>query len=266
MKLPTCDLMLVQEHCSFYYRSVSGEDFPIGQEFYKKEVVQELLAQQPEPVNQQMLAALKGVMAVFEYHREPEKIEAADSARLAIAAADRQQLADWRPSDDLRLAAKDFYNSTVADQEVTLRCYSKEKRDKVIASGERLRSAITTAESAQAQQPQAVGAPDGWREELANCVGPINIALATIGMHSAVSSASAASDQCERALAWINSMLATATDSVPRLPDGWQMVPVEPDLSMIDAAQRLTGIYSEDFRHAYKAALSAAPKPEGGAA
>lgn len=44
--------------------------------------------------------------------------------------------------DELHNAAKDFYNRTVADPEVIIRCNSAEKRDAVTESGERLRALL----------------------------------------------------------------------------------------------------------------------------
>ena len=48
------------------------------------------------------------------------------------------------------------------------------------------------------------------------------------------------------------------------IPEGWQLVPVEPTLEMISAATRDSVGFGT--RAAYKAMLAAAPKPEGGAA
>ena len=53
-------------------------------------------------------------------------------------------------------------------------------------------------------------------------------------------------------------------DAAKMVPDGWQLVPVEPTLEMISAATRDSVGFGT--RAAYKAMLASAPKPEGGAA
>ncbi len=53
-------------------------------------------------------------------------------------------------------------------------------------------------------------------------------------------------------------------DVAKMVPDGWQLVPVEPTLEMISAATRDSVGFGT--RAAYKAMLAAAPKHEGGAA
>lgn len=73
-----------------------------------------------------------------------------------------------------------------------------------------------------ASEPVAV--PEGWRELLKLCIGPINIAMATIGMHSGAKSAPAAYEQCERALDGIHAMLSAAPQPEAQQPaqdDKW---------------------------------------------
>ena len=53
-------------------------------------------------------------------------------------------------------------------------------------------------------------------------------------------------------------------DAAKMVPDGWQLVPVEPTLEMISAATRDSVGFGT--RAEYKAMLAAAPKHEGGAA
>ncbi len=67
-------------------------------------------------------------------------------------------------ADQLLTAAMDFYNATVADPAVTIRCQSAAARDAVTASGERLRLALldqgrtsVTAGHAQDVAPAAAG-------------------------------------------------------------------------------------------------------------
>ena len=46
-------------------------------------------------------------------------------------------------------------------------------------------------------------------------------------------------------------------------PEGWQLVPVEPTIEMVQAATHKSVGFGT--RAAYQAMLAAAPKPEGGA-
>ena len=48
------------------------------------------------------------------------------------------------------------------------------------------------------------------------------------------------------------------------VPEGWQLVPVEPTIEMVQAATHSAVGFGT--RAAYQAMLAAAPKPEGGAA
>lgn len=50
----------------------------------------------------------------------------------------------------------------------------------------------------------------------------------------------------------------------PRVPQGWQLVPVEPTAAMIAAANRLPENFPP-MKRVYAAMLAAAPQPEGGA-
>lgn len=68
-------------------------------------------------------------------------------------------------TDELLSAAKDFYNATVADPAVTIRCQSAASRDAVTAAGERLRLALldqrpipVAADNLQVVAPSANGA------------------------------------------------------------------------------------------------------------
>ncbi|HHA2922765.1 TPA: hypothetical protein ACOFDN_001108 [Stenotrophomonas maltophilia] len=67
-------------------------------------------------------------------------------------------------TDELLSAARDFYNATVADPAVTIRCQSAAARDAVTASGERLRLALldqgrtsVMADHSQVVAPTAAG-------------------------------------------------------------------------------------------------------------
>lgn len=70
-------------------------------------------------------------------------------------------------TDELLAAARDFYNATVADPAVTIRCQSPASRDSVTAAGERLRLALLDqgCTSVMADHPQFVApAAAGTRE------------------------------------------------------------------------------------------------------
>ncbi|WP_159054975.1 hypothetical protein [Stenotrophomonas maltophilia] len=67
-------------------------------------------------------------------------------------------------ANELLAAARDFYNATVADPAVTIRCQSAAARDVVTAAGERLRLALldqgrtsVTAGHSQVVAPAAAG-------------------------------------------------------------------------------------------------------------
>ncbi len=56
----------------------------------------------------------------------------------------------------------------------------------------------------------APSVPDGWRDVLEHCIGPLNIALYTIQTHSNCESATEAEAECRYALSGIQRMLAAA--------------------------------------------------------
>ena len=51
--------------------------------------------------------------------------------------------------------------------------------------------------------------------------------------------------------------------TAPCVPDGWKLVPVEPDCVMIERLTYCTAQSYDEAKERYKAMLAAAPKPEG---
>ncbi|HEL5400092.1 TPA: hypothetical protein ACOEQZ_001254 [Stenotrophomonas maltophilia] len=71
-------------------------------------------------------------------------------------------------SDELLVAARDFYNATVADPAVIIRCQSAASRDSVATAGERLRLALLdqSLASVMASHPQLVPPAAAWAHEV----------------------------------------------------------------------------------------------------
>lgn len=168
-------------------------------------------ATHPEPVNQQLLAALKDARDIIETISEnaSSRSDRAYAARMlrtgnhidsAIAAAEAAQPVDaaypcWSCKKPVTIAQRGDADGNCPH------CHAE-----------------LDGEDWPTQQPasaQPVAVPDEWRAELSNCVGPINIALATISMHQGAESAEGAAEQCQRALVWINTMLSAAQKAQP---------------------------------------------------
>lgn len=77
----------------------------------------------------------------------------------------------------------------------------------------------------------APSVPDGWRDVLEHCIGPLNIALYTIQTHSNCESATEAEAECRYALSGIQRMLAAAPTpaeapaDVARDAERWRALP-----------------------------------------
>lgn len=75
----------------------------------------------------------------------------ADTLVAALAAAPAPAVG--REAVDLREAAKEFFNATIADPTVRVRCQTPEKRDAVHAASKRLESILRAAPPAEAREP-----------------------------------------------------------------------------------------------------------------
>ncbi|WP_153855828.1 hypothetical protein [Stenotrophomonas sp. MH181796] len=94
-------------------------------------------------------------------------------------------------ANEMLSVARDFYNATVADPAVTIRCQSAAARDAVTAAGERLRLALLDQRSVfiTTDNLQVVATPAGGAHEVQPEAVDVGLYLVEPGEHLAAANA-----------------------------------------------------------------------------